>query len=51
MFIYKITNKNNGKMYIGYDTGPLEEMRRWKNHRKIYKYIDGREGKKYFIWL
>jgi len=34
MIIYKITNRINGKAYIGYDTGPLEESRRWKRHKK-----------------
>ena len=31
MYIYKITNKNNGKMYIGQTIRPIEE--RWKRHQ------------------
>ena len=30
MFIYKITNQKNGKMYIGQTIRPVEE--RWKRH-------------------
>lgn len=33
MFIYKITNKLSGKMYVGMDTGPVDEGRRWYQHR------------------
>lgn len=38
MFIYKITNTINNKIYIGYDTGKVAENRRWNYHRKNYKY-------------
>ena len=32
MFIYRITNSINGKIYIGYDSGSIEEGARWKQH-------------------
>lgn len=38
MFIYKITNIINGKIYIGYDSGSVVENSRWKDHLKFYKY-------------
>ena len=42
MFIYKITNLINGKVYIGLDTGPENEMRRWKSHQKSVNSYKGR---------
>ena len=36
MFIYKITNLINQKIYVGLDTGPETEMRRWNSHRSSY---------------
>lgn len=41
MFIYKITNTINNKIYIGLDTGPEEEMRRWKFHQKGFHSYKG----------
>jgi group I intron endonuclease len=38
MFIYKITNNINGKIYIGYDSGFVVENRRWKDHLKFYQH-------------
>lgn len=38
MFIYKITNTANSKIYIGYDTGKVSDESRWVDHRKHYKY-------------
>lgn len=37
MLIYKITNKINGKIYIGQTTRTLKE--RWADYIKEYKYI------------
>lgn len=37
MIIYKITNKINGKLYIGQSTRTLEE--RWKDYIKDFKYV------------
>lgn len=37
MFIYVITNRINGKTYVGYDTGPVEKMRRWHLHCALKK--------------
>lgn len=45
MFIYKITNNITGKTYIGMDSGPVDEMRRWKDHRSRY-IRDNEQGKK-----
>jgi len=42
MFIYKITNLINGKCYIGLDTGPCEELRRWNSHKSGYKTHKGK---------
>ena len=42
MFIYKITNLVNQKIYIGLDTGPESEMRRWKSHRSSYLKYKGK---------
>lgn len=42
MFIYKITNLINNKIYIGLDSGPESEMRRWKNHQYSYKKHSGK---------
>lgn len=42
MFVYKITNKINGKMYIGYDTGPINEHRRWIVHQYAIKHLYNR---------
>jgi group I intron endonuclease len=33
MFIYKITNKINGKVYIGLDSGAIEKAKRWRSHK------------------
>lgn len=38
MFIYKITNTANSKIYIGYDTGKVSDESRWQYHKKHYKY-------------
>lgn len=38
MFVYKITNNLNQKCYIGYDSGPVEENRRWKDHQREWKH-------------
>jgi len=35
MFIYCIRNKINDKKYIGYDSHPIGEMRRWRDHQKF----------------
>lgn len=35
MFVYKITNKHNGMVYIGVDTKPERLQRRWKHHLRI----------------
>jgi group I intron endonuclease len=32
MFVYKITNKINGKVYIGMDSGMIEDATRWRAH-------------------
>jgi group I intron endonuclease len=37
MFIYKITNKLNGKCYIGLDTHAEHLQRRWKVHQNSNK--------------
>jgi hypothetical protein len=37
MFIYKITNLLNGKIYIGYDTGSTLDNNRWNYHLRQYK--------------
>jgi|ERR1035437_998824 hypothetical protein len=37
MFIYKITNTVNGKVYIGLDSGPTKAERRWKYHRRNHR--------------
>jgi group I intron endonuclease len=37
MFIYKITNKINNKIYIGYDSGKVSNNARWLDHLKFYK--------------
>lgn len=37
MFIYVITNKINSKTYVGYDTGPVEQLRRWRLHCALKK--------------
>ena len=39
MFIYKFTNKINNKVYIGLDTGTIEEARRYKDHKHSYKNV------------
>ncbi|KKL58724.1 hypothetical protein LCGC14_2222490 [marine sediment metagenome] len=40
MFIYKITNKINGKMYIGLDSSNQEKSNRWYEHRRfVRKYL------------
>lgn len=44
MFIYKITNIINDKIYIGFDTGPVDESRRWKVHTR--KATNGRNTNK-----
>lgn len=36
MFIYRITNLQNEKIYIGYDSGAISESRRWDYHKKSY---------------
>ena len=43
MFIYKITNKINGKIYIGMDSSDEILENRWKHHLKTHKY----KGKEY----
>lgn len=45
MFIYKITNNVTGKVYIGMDSGSVDEMRRWKDHGSRYIRND-EQGKK-----
>jgi group I intron endonuclease len=37
MFIYVITCYINGKKYVGYDTGPVGELRRWNFHLSAAK--------------
>lgn len=37
MFIYKITNIINNKIYIGYDSGVVANNARWNDHLKFYK--------------
>lgn len=44
MFIYKITNSVNGKVYIGMDSGSIESMSRWKYHQKLYHRLQ-KQGK------
>jgi group I intron endonuclease len=38
MFIYKIKNTINGKIYIGYDSDSVVENNRWKDHLRSYLY-------------
>lgn len=35
MFIYKITNSINGKVYIGMDSGSVSDSIRWREHQRI----------------
>ena len=37
MFIYRITNTINGKVYIGLDSNPIVKSVRWKSHLSSHK--------------
>ncbi len=39
MFIYKITNKVNGKIYIGLDSGSISRGKRWSTHKGASKKV------------
>lgn len=45
MFIYKICNIINGKIYIGLDTSNIKQCKRWKHHIKSYKYKNYEKNK------
>ena len=40
MFVYKITNIINGKVYVGMDSQPVKKMSRWKDHLSSYKNVN-----------